>query len=934
MELELSINGVIESLDIAPGESLLTLLRREGYSEIKRGCGTGECGACTVLVDGVARPSCVMLAAQAGGGTLTTVDGLAPARQLHPLQQAFVEFGAVQCGFCTPGMLLSAAAFLQQNPDPTEGEVRDVLSGNLCHCTGYEKPVQAVLHAAAVMRDEAKSPLEYSSGDTGKQPVARVRTERGSTAHIPTVSALASTLPVNGQLRVVGQSLPVIDAAKLVRGKAAFADDITLRGMLYGRVLTSPHAHAVIRDSDVAQAKALPGVHAIVTYKDVARVAYASSERPAEGPRDQYSLDYRVRYVGDRVAIVAAETPEIAEQALRLIQVDYTALPAILDPRQALEADTPALHPEVESRGIYDARRNIAARLRSETGDLDTGFAAADLVVENEYVVSQQQPLVRQSVVTYFDEDGYLVVRTGTQIPNYIRSTLASILNLPARRIRVVKTHAEGDAGASQELVLEDLCALLTLATNRPVMMSEAGADEPLRVAQQSVLRVKTGVKRDGTLVANQMILLTSTGASATHPLIDRSAASFGALALYPCPHMRFAAEVLYTTMPPARAGYAASAQQEFFALESHMDEVARQLGMDALELRRKNLPENASQTTSASSAALTSCLQIVEEKLRWREMRGRVSNGHVRRGVGIALSLREDSADDKSTSGAIIKLNGDGSFDVFASVGSGVASTLVAQVAAEVLGVTVDDILLHTSDTSLLPFETGSGASIYNNAVQKAAEQVRRQILSMAGRLLGALPETLRIDSGVITTPKGQSVTVAQVAEQALYVEGRQIMTTASVKGQHEPLSCAAHGVEVEVDTETGEVRVLKVFSAVDAGRVLNPLLVEGQVQGDAALGLSAALSEERLYDVQGAPLPTGDYRVLNSSDMPLLQTYLVETDTSSSLFGAKPAVPTFGIAPALANAVADALGTRIRQLPLTPERVLRAVYAQTAKK
>jgi len=188
----------------------------------------------------------------------------------------------------------------------SEGEVRDVLSGNLCHCTGYEKPVQAVLHAAAVMRDEAKSPLEYSSGDTGKQPVARVRTERGSTAHIPTVSALASTLPVNGQLRVVGQSLPVIDAAKLVRGKAAFADDITLRGMLYGRVLTSPHAHAVIRDSDVAQAKALPGVHAIVTYKDVARVAYASSERPAEGPRDQYSLDYRVRYVGDRVAIVAA----------------------------------------------------------------------------------------------------------------------------------------------------------------------------------------------------------------------------------------------------------------------------------------------------------------------------------------------------------------------------------------------------------------------------------------------------------------------------------------------------------------------------------------------------------------------------------------------------------------------------------------------------
>ncbi|HEV2654481.1 MAG TPA: molybdopterin cofactor-binding domain-containing protein, partial [Ktedonobacteraceae bacterium] len=243
-------------------------------------------------------------------------------------------------------------------------------------------------------------------------------------------------------------------------------------------------------------------------------------------------------------------------------------------------------------------------------------------------------------------------------------------------------------------------------------------------------------------------------------------------------------------------------------------------------------------------------------------------------------------------------------------------------------------DILLHTSDTSLLPFETGSGASIYNSAVQKAAEQVRRQMLSVAGRLLGALPETLRIDSGVIATPQGQSATVAQVAEHALCVEGRQIMTTASVKGQHEPLSCAVHGVEVEVDTETGEVRVLKVFSAVEAGRVLNPMLLEGQVQGDAALGLSVALSEECFYDAQGVPLPTSDYRVLNTNDMPLLQSYLVETDTSASLFGAKSAVPTFGIAPALANAVADALGTRIRQLPLTPERVLRSVYAQTTKK
>jgi len=938
MKLELSINGVIESLDIAPGESLLTLLRREGYCEVRDGCGTGECGACAVLVDGVARPSCVMLAAQVDGCTLTTVDGLAPARQLHPLQQAFIEVGAVQCGFCTPGMLLSAFAFLRQNPDPTEGEVRDALSGNLCRCTGYEKPIQAVLRAAAVMRGEA--PLNYNSaeGETGKQAAMRIRAERGTTTEMSTVSALSPAMLAGGQLRVVGQSLPVIDAAKLVRGKAVFANDITLRSMLYGRVLTGPHAHAVIRDIDVTQAKALPGVHAILTYKDALRVAYASGERPAEGLHDQYILDYRVRYVGDRVAVVAAETPEIAEQALQLIRVDYTVQPAILDPRQALEADAPSLHPEAESRGIYDARHNIAARLHSETGDLDAGFAAADVIVENEYVVPLQQPLVKQSVVTYFDEDGYLIVRTGTQVPDHIRNTLASILNLPARRIRVIRTDAEGGAEASQELVLEDLCALLTLSTNRPVAMTGSRAEEQLRVSQQSVLRVKTGVKGDGTLVAQQVILLTSTGAYATHPLVAQGAASFGALALYPCPHMRFAAEVLYTNMPPARVSPGYSAQQMSFALESHMDEIARQLGMDALALRRKNLrldeDEDASPAAPDWNSGLATCLQVVEEKLRWREMRGRVSNGHVRRGVGIALSLHGDG--DKSTSGAIIKLNSDGSFDVFASASGGVSRTLIAQVVAEVLGVSMDDILLHTSDTSLLPFETGARASIYSGAVQRAAEQVRRQMLSVAGRMLGALPETLRIDSGVIIAPKGQSVTVAQVAEHALYVEGRQIMTTASVKNQREPLACAVQGVEVEVDTETGEVHVLKAITTVDVGRALNPMLIEGRVQGDAALGLSAAVSEELLYDAQGAPLPasSGDYRALNTSDMPALQTYLVETDVPSSLFGAKSVAPTLGIAPALANAVADALGVRIRQLPLTPERVLRAIYAQNAKK
>ncbi len=958
MELELRINGVVESLDGAANDSLLTMLRRGGYCSVKQGCETGECGACTVLVDGVARPSCVMLAGQAGGCTLTTVEGLSSAQALHPLQQAFVEGGAVQCGFCTPGMILSAYALLKRNPRPTEGEVRDALSGNLCRCTGYLKPVQAVLRAAALMRGEEVAPLEQStvsrngSDTTGKMPAVTVSTAT------PTLATIQSALP----LQVVGKALPPGDATKLATGKATFADDIAPSGMLYGRILTSPHAHSIIRHIDVSQAHALPGVHAVLTYKDVPRIAYSSVERssPDDGPCDQYCMDYMVRYVGDRVAVVAAETPEIAEQALRLIEVEYNELPALLDPRQALEPTSPLVHPESESHGIYDVSRNVAARVYSEQGDVERGFAEADVVVEGEYVVSQTQPvpIENHTVVTYFDEDEYLVVRTSTQVPHHVRRTLASVLNLPARRIRVIKSAVGGGFAGKQEIVLEDLCALLTLATHRPVRLAFSRAEEfrASRVNHAHILRLKTGVKRDGTLLAKQMVLLTSTGAYGTHPLTRQKNTATEAVSLYACPQSRFVAEILYTHLPPSAALRGYGAFEQFFALESHMDEIASQLGIDAVELRRKNwlsVAEGQSER-SIEQRGLLQCLRIVEEKLGWKT--GRNKDGHGRengattprdrfqRGIGIALSLHNAASTSDEISGAMIKLNEDGSFDVFAGANSsGVGSdTLLAQIIAEVLRVPIEDILLHSCDTSVTPSDTGGSASatLYSTggAVKKAAELLRRQILTVAGRMLNALPEALKVNYGIIKAPGGQTVTIAQVAAHALYSEGRHLVATASWKNQHLPLSFAAQGVEVEVDRETGYVRVLKAVTAVDVGRALNPLLVEAQLQGSTAQALGLGICEEMIYGQDGALLTDNlrNYHVHNAVDMPEIQTYLVETQDASPLFGAKAVaeMPLNGFAAALANAVANAVGVRVRQLPLTPERVLRAIHAQAAKK
>jgi len=988
MELELRINGVIKSLDVAANESLLASLRQAGYYSVKHGCETGECGACTVLIDGVPRPSCVTFAAQVGGCTLTTVESLGNARKLHPLQEAFIDTGAIQCGFCTPGMVLSAYALLKGNPTPTEEEVRDAISGNLCRCTGYVKPVQAVLRAAAVMRGETVAPISLpSSGenfqpwDPGRSPLEHAEhgaanpdeggsSSRGAGHDISPQSedspaggvATLTGTRVSTDLSIVGKAERKVDAVKLVTGKPAFVDDIELRDMLYGRLLTSPHAHAVIRDIDASKARALPGVHAVLTYKDVPRIPYTTAGQswPEPGPHDQYSLDYIVRFVGDRVAAVAAETAEIAEQALRLIKVDYEVLPAVLDPRKAMNPDAPRIHPEAESYRIHDASRNIAAHLHAEIGDVERGFAESDLVVEGEYIVPQvqQTPIENHIVITYWDEDDRLVVRTSTQVPYHVRRIIAPVIGLPPRRIRVVKPRIGGGFGVKQEVLLEDICALLTIATDRPVKIEFSRAEEfrSSRSRHPQILRMKTGVKRDGTMVANQMVLLANTGAYGTHSMTVQSNTGSKTLPMYPCPNIRFEAEVVYTNLPPPGAFRGYGVPQGFFALESHIDEIAKQLGMDALEFRRKNWIKEGEENPLAKalgegkegyeqiiqSCGLPQCLQIVEEKLDWKAKRGKGGTGRYRRGVGVSLAMHGTAIAGLDMGGASIKLNDDGSFNVLVGatdIGTG-SDTVIAQIAAEVLGVRVEDIIMHSSDTDFTPFDTGAYASsttyISGGATKKAAEQVRAQMLEVAGHILKAHPETLTIKDRIITAPNGNTVTVSQVALHSLHVENQQqIMSTASWMSYESPPPFAAQGAEVEVDTETGVVRVLKAISAVDAGRVINPITAEGQIEGGATQALGYGVCEEMLYDQHGALLTTNlsDYRIYSAPDMPQMETYIVETSDPYGPFGAKAIaeIPIDGMAPAVANAVADALGIRVRQIPLTPERVLRAIRMQT---
>jgi putative selenate reductase molybdopterin-binding subunit len=506
MQVHLTVNGSAHSLDVHPGELLRTALRRLRYYSVKFGDEHNLSGSDAVLLSMTpAEPhsyqlvnSGGLLAVTADGASIITAEGLSGPRDhdLHPLQEQFVACGAIQCGYCTPAQLLAAKKLLDANASPSDAEVREALAGVLCRCTGYLRPVEAVLRAAAQLRGEELPPYHVQIVDapaSGEWPTgegagdgdgrsdgsndsgADGGADRGADGGLDTQTR-TKTLPVKvapPTTQVVNKSEPKVDANKLVKGRAVFADDMELPGMLYGGLLTSPHAHARIKQIDASKARALPGVHAVLTHLDVPRVVYASGGQsyPNPPPYDQVSLDNKVRHVGDRVAIAAAETREILQRALELIEVEYELLPAVFDPIAAMQEGAPVIHDQLDAVKIHDAGRNLVHHLYVNHGDVEAALARAAHVFESEYTVQQvQQTSIEPHVVlSWWDEDDRLVIRTSTQVPFHVRRMVAPLLGLPQRKVRVVKPRIGGGFGGKQEMLIEDLCAHLTLATGRPV---------------------------------------------------------------------------------------------------------------------------------------------------------------------------------------------------------------------------------------------------------------------------------------------------------------------------------------------------------------------------------------------------------------------------------------------------------------------------------
>jgi putative selenate reductase molybdopterin-binding subunit len=762
------------------------------------------------------------------------------------------------------------------------------------------------------------------------------------------------------KFEVVGHSERRVDGTALVTGKPVFVADAPDRpGTLHLALLTSPHAHARIRAIDTSRAEALEGVALVLTHENTPAKPYTTAGQgyPEPSPYDTRMFNPKVRYVGDRVAVVAADSVEIARRALAMIEVDYEVLDPVLSIDEAIAEGAPLVHDE-PCPDAWDPEHNVAAYSEAIAGDVDAGMAASDVTVEVtvETHYAQHTPIETHVIASHLDEHDRLVLVTSTQVPFHARRIVAYLLDLPVHRVRVIKPRIGGGFGAKQEILLEDLAALTTLRTGRPARMAITREQEFVssRTRHPMRIRVALGAGSDGTLRAIDMDVLSNTGAYGTHSLTVLSNAGSKTLPLYNlAPDVRFVGRAVYTNLPVCGAYRGYGATQGQYAMEVAIDHLADALGMDALELRRRNHiveggtspifkelgegREGVEQTIT--SCELPACIEIGAERIGWATKRGRRRrDGSWVHGVGMSIHMQGSGIPLIDMAAASIKLNDDGSINLTVGatdLGTG-SDTILAQIAAEVLGIPLAKVVVTSSDTDLTPFDTGAYASsttyVSGMAVRRAAEDVRGQLVAAAAEMLQAEPGDLRFGDERVTGPQGRSVTLEKIALRALYgANQHQIAATASAVPEVSPPPFLASFAEVAVDLDSGRIRLVDYVAVADCGTPINPRLAEGQVEGAIANGIGYALMEDLAIDARGRARGSdfGRYKIPGACDLPPLQVVLVDSYDPTGPMGAK-SIAEIGInapIPTIANAVHDATGLWLTETPFTAERVWRAL-------
>ena len=765
----------------------------------------------------------------------------------------------------------------------------------------------------------------------------------------------------------IGKSVKKIDSLGLAAGEEKFTDDYNIPNsdkMLHLSILYSPYAHARIKNIDTTEAEKIPGVVDILHYKNTPRILHTSAGQgyPEPSPYDMVLFDDKVRFVGDKVALVAAESLEIARDAIKKIKVDYEILEPIFDPEHSMDDDAPKIHTDDEFAKIptkYEPDKNLAAEVEIKFGDMDKGFAEADFIVENTYSIhyASHCAIEPHTSIAYFDERKRLVIITATQVPFHARRITSQLIGIPIRDIRVIKPRIGGGFGGKQEILLEPLVALVANRNRRPAKLKLSRKEVFIssRTRHPMRTRLKAGVKNDGTITALEMDGLMNAGAYGSHALTVLSNAGSKVLPLFnKIENIHFIGRSVYTNLPVGGAYRGYGATQGYAALNQHIDIIARKLGVDVLEYIKKwhiregetspvfeALGEGKEGTAQIiHSCKLDECIDRGAEAIGWYEKRGKkIREGSKVRGVGVAVAMQGSGIPRVDMGSAYIKMNEDGSFNLSmgaTDIGTG-SDTILTQIAAEVLSVPVEKFIVRSSDTDLTPFDVGAYASsttyVSGNAVRKCAEEIAKQIIDVGAKLLDTNPENLTLENGdVVDTLTGKKVSFERIGYYTFYENDQfQIQAGGSFCGTESPPPFIAQFADVVVDTETGRVDVLKFVSAVDCGQAINPKLAEGQVEGATVNGINYALWEEYKFDKNGRMTNPNftDYKLLTAADIPELITIIVNSFEETGPFGAK-SIAEIGIngpIPAIANAIYDAVGVRLFHSPFTPEKVLKAL-------
>jgi CO/xanthine dehydrogenase Mo-binding subunit/aerobic-type carbon monoxide dehydrogenase small subunit (CoxS/CutS family) len=891
-----TLNGVQAEWDGPPVTRLASALRDDlGLTGTKVGCDAGDCGACTVRLDGRQVCACLVAMGQMAGRRVETVESLAPNGALAALQKSFLEHGAAQCGICTPGMLMAAQDLLR-NRRPTRREVEDALGGVLCRCTGYSKIVDAVMACAPA----------------------------------------AAASPAVGE--AVGARLPRLDGVPKITGRDSFGADAVPADALWIRVVRSPHARARFTVGDLGPLRAR--LAAVLTAADVPFNGYGIYLHIKDQP---VLADGVVRYRGEAVLALVGGRAEVLAIRDAQIPIDWTPEP----PLYGIDAATApnALLVQADKPG------NLLLDGGVKHGHVN-GFAGCAATAEGVFETAFVEHAYIEPEAGWARRVGDRIeIHASTQTPYMDRDEIASVMRLPTDSVRILPTACGGGFGGKLDLSVQPLIAVAAWTLGRPVALVYTRPESMAASTKRHPARVtaKFGCDAAGKLVACDVTATFDTGAYASWGPTVANRVPVHAMGPYFVPNVRTWGEAFFTNGPPAGAFRGFGVPQAAIAHEAMMDALADQLGLDWLEFRHRNALRAGDITACGQkldhSAGLAQCLEALRP--HWQKARAEIAGfnlqeGVKRRGIGVGCmwyGIGNTSMSNPST--MRVGLAADGTLTLYSGaldIGQG-SNTIMTQIAADALGLPVGQFMLVTGDTDLTADAGKTSASRQTFVSGKAAENAGRDLRQKILRLANAGPNaTLSLEGTTLKVRDGGIVRTLDLAKSGpLMGEGTFDPPTSplDVDGQGIPYATYAFAAQiaiVEVDIELGTVKVLRIVAAHDVGKAINPTLVEGQIEGGIAQGLGLALMEEYL---PGRTENLHDYLIPTIGDVPEVESILIEDREPLGPSGAKgigePAlVPT---APAILGAIHHATGVRMHRVPVLPHRLREAILARENK-